>query len=523
VKHEGRPHHEGLLVIDFGSQYTLLIARRLREQQVYCEVISREDASHGPPEGFLLKGIILSGGPDTANDTHSRSLPSWVMTSSVPVLGICYGLQLMVRHFGGTLRSLCAREYGRSHLTLEDWVATSDLAPLWQNHPKEHVVWMSHGDDIDKMPDDFEIMARTQRSVAAIVSKNRRFMALQYHPEVEHTHLGSQWLKNFVQHMCGITAPWNAGSLLTELLASILQHVKTGKVCVACSGGVDSTVTLSLLTRALGADRVQGLFVNTGLLRWKEAERIQKTLAEIGMNIKVIAAQKTFFDALKGMSDPEQKRKVIGATFVDVFADYADHHQEDYTYLAQGTLYSDVIESGGSVGETIKSHHNVGGLPDKVPFKIIEPLRYLFKDEVRALGKELGIPDHVLWQHPFPGPGLGVRIPGEISAEKVMMLQQADHIFISALKEKGYYDEVWQAFAVHLPVKSVGVMGDGRTYEWVVSLRAVLASDAMTAEVAPLPMSFLTEVAANIVSSVPGINRVLYDITTKPPATIEWE
>ena len=517
-----RAHHEGLLILDYGSQYTLLIARKLRELQVYCEILPPRDIV--PELSFSLKGVILSGGPDTVLEEGCRDLPAWVIEAGVPVLGICYGLQLLVRYFGGQIRSGTSREYGRASLHLSE----KSLSQLWKGLPSSHVVWMSHGDDIAELPTSgftFEVMARTERSIAAVACLEAPYFGLQYHPEVEHTEYGKELLRNFSQDICSLREPWNSENLRLSLIASLRDLLPAGRVLVACSGGVDSTVALVLLSEALGADRVQGVLVDTGLLRLDEARKIGERLSSMGVFLDVLSREELFYTRLAGVSAPEEKRKVIGAAFVDVFAEYAQEHRDDFKYLAQGTLYSDVIESGGGGAspQVIKTHHNVGGLPDVVPFEIVEPLRFLFKDEVRILGQELGIPKEVLWQHPFPGPGLGVRMPGEIDKKRVEILQKADAIFIDALHEKGHYYDVWQAFAVLLPVKSVGVMGDGRSYDEVLSLRAVCATDAMTAHVAPLPLEFLSEVAEKIVAAVPGVNRVLYDITTKPPATIEWE
>lgn len=529
-----KPHNEGILILDYGSQYTLLIARKLREARVYCEIVPPTEV---PIEHlFNVRGIILSGGPDSVDEEGSRSLPSWVIDARVPLLGICYGLQLLVRHFGGTIRSGTSREYGRAPLTVlprstsESSELVDDMpADLWEGLPNDHEVWMSHGDDIAHLPArgsrTFEVRARTPRSVAGIACLQAPYYGLQYHPEVHHTDYGSALLARFVEVVCGLTEPWDGAHLLSSLVQSLKDNLPQGRVLVACSGGVDSTVAFVLLNRALGADRVKGVLIDTGLLRFDEARRITKMLSPLGVSLDVLQRSELFYERLGDVSDPEEKRKIIGATFVDVFGEYAREHKDDFEYLAQGTLYSDVIESGGggSSPQVIKTHHNVGGLPDQVPFEIVEPLRYLFKDEVRALGAEMGIDNKILWQHPFPGPGLGVRIPGAIDAQRVRVLQKADAIYIAALHEWGLYEKVWQAFAVLLPVRSVGVMGDGRTYEEVVSLRAVDATDAMTAQVAQLPHDFLTQVAEKIVSSVQGVNRVLYDITTKPPATIEWE
>ena len=517
-----RPLDHGILVLDYGSQYTLLIARRLREIGVYSEVIdSRADA---PPKGLTVKGIILSGGPDSVYEEGSRSLPAWVFAQNVPVLGICYGMQLLVEISGGKVRSSTKREYGRATMKLLPTKGPASL--LFASDPSKQTVWMSHGDDIGTIPLDYEIAGETDdHVVAAIVHKSKPIAALQYHPEVAHSEKGAELLKRFAHNLCGLELTWDGKARVDALCKHITDVVGTGHVLVACSGGVDSTVTAALLLKALGPERVTAVFCDTGLLRKNEVEWVSEKLKVLGLrHLEVLRSSDLFFTKLKGVTDPEQKRKIIGGLFIEEFEGYAKKHKE-FTHLGQGTLYPDVIESAGhgAGAKVIKSHHNVGGLPDRLALKLVEPFRWLFKDEVRSIGLELGLPDELIQRHPFPGPGLAVRILGEVTRERVEILQNADHVFISALREHDLYHVPWQAFAVLLPVKSVGVMGDNRTYQQTIALRAVTSSDGMTAGVADLPLSFLTRVSDQIVRQVSGVNRVVYDITTKPPATIEWE
>ena len=529
-------YHQGMVIIDYGSQYTLVIARKLRSLGVYCQIIAPcEDA---PDLKFTIKGIVLSGGPDSITHQKSRSLCKWVFDLAVPILGICYGMQLILDYFGGNIRTGQSREYGKANLQLIDYNLMSDHGKkLYHGIDQSHRVWMSHGDDLDftskasialskqGRSQVFYVLGRTHRAIASLINQQGNIVCLQYHPEVKHSEFGDKLLSNFAKQICKIDHGYDKGSILENSLKYIRNKVKDQKVCVACSGGVDSTVSFVLLTKALGKDQVKGAFVDNGLLRLDDLDAISKLSDYMGLDIEIIDAKQIFYHNLRKVIDPENKRQIIGKTFIEVFSEFCQKNFDQYRFLCQGTLYSDVIESGhgGVKPQTIKSHHNVGGLPSSMPFELLEPLRYLFKDEVRALGEELNIPQEFLYRHPFPGPGLGVRIAGEVNQDQVKILQQADKIFIDQLRAQGFYNKVWQAFAVLLPVKSVGVMGDQRTYDQVVSIRAVLASDAMTAEVADLPMSFLTSVAENIVSNVKGINRVLYDITTKPPATIEWQ
>lgn len=518
-----RPESAGFLVLDYGSQYTLLIARRLREIGVYAEVI--DGMAPQAPAGFQVHGIILSGGPDTVTDAGSRRIPAWIWSLDKPILGICYGMQLLVEHFGGSLRSGRSREYGRATLKVEGH-AIGPAGSLFDGTPKGQTVWMSHGDDIAAMPDCLFTAGLSEDGVvAAVVHQDKAIAGLQFHPEVQHTDYGAAILKNFTQTICKAPTNWDAGSRLESSLRYIRQTVGHGHVLVACSGGVDSTVAAALLAKALGPERVTAVFSDTGLMRQDEVPWVSETLRQLGLrHVEVLNSAPHFLAALAGVTEPEAKRKVIGRLFIEEFEAFARQHPE-FTHLGQGTLYPDVIESAGhgAGAKVIKSHHNVGGLPEKLALKLVEPLRFLFKDEVREIGEQLGLPHDMVHRHPFPGPGLGVRILGEVTEDRLKILRAADAIFIGGLRESGLYDSVWQAFAVLLPVKSVGVMGDNRTYQMTIALRAVTSSDGMTAGVSELPMSFLTRTAADIVKKVDGVNRVVYDITTKPPATIEWE
>ncbi len=517
-----RPVSEGIVILDYGSQYTLLIARRLRELGVYSEII--DGMSQHPPKDFTARGLILSGGPDTVTDEGARTMPEWVQQSQVPVLGICYGMQLMAGVSGGKLRSGTQREYGRAELNLQLGKAPA-YAKAFQTLSSKQIVWMSHGDDVEDTSGAFEVLGRTEDGVTAFIAhKERPWIGLQFHPEVQHSVEGAELLRCFVSDICKAPLNWDAGCMLSSSAAKIKENVGQGKVLMAVSGGVDSTVAAALLTYALGADQVHAVFVDHGLLRKNEVEWVSEQLKSLKVQLTTLDCKDDFYAALKGVSDPEQKRKIIGRKFIEVFEAFAKSHS-GFTHLGQGTLYPDVIESAGhgSGAKVIKSHHNVGGLPEKLHLQLVEPFRYLFKDEVRSIGRQLGIAPQLIDRHPFPGPGLAVRILGDIDADKVKILQEADDIFIRRLREANHYHSVWQAFAVLLPVKSVGVMGDNRTYQQTCALRAVTASDGMTAGVGDLPMSFLVSVSDEIVRKVHGINRVVYDITTKPPATIEWE
>lgn len=519
-----RPTHEGLVVLDYGSQYTLLIARRLRELGVYAEVI--DGLSQTPPKDFTVHGVILSGGPDSVYDIGARRLPAWIFDLKKPILGVCYGMQLLVKHFGGELRGGKGREYGRATLNLSPEMA-SPAARMFYNLPTTQTVWMSHGDDIAALPSCLTTAGLSDDGVvAAIVHHELPIVGLQFHPEVNHSEHGREMLRQFVKDVCRAPTNWDAGSRMDATLKHIRDTVGAGHVLVACSGGVDSTVAAALLAKALGPQKITAVFCDTGLMRQNEVEWVSGALRTLGLkHIEVLHSEGRFLSQLKGVTDPEAKRKIIGRLFIEEFERFAKGHPDAFTHLGQGTLYPDVIESAGhgAGAKVIKSHHNVGGLPEKLDLKLCEPLRFLFKDEVRELGQQLGLPTELVDRHPFPGPGLAVRILGEVTPEYLRMVRESDDVFIKALREHKLYDAVWQAFTVLLPVKSVGVMGDNRTYQMTIALRAVTSSDGMTAGVGDLPMSFLTRVAADVVKKVTGINRVVYDITTKPPATIEWE
>ncbi|MBF0440754.1 MAG: glutamine-hydrolyzing GMP synthase [Oligoflexales bacterium] len=521
---ENRPVNEGILVLDYGSQYTLLIARRLRESGIYAEIM--DGTGKSPPDGFHFKGIILSGGPDSTWEKSSRQLPGWVIGSEKPILGICYGMQLLAEKFGGMVRSGHIREYGKSVIKIIGDVKTPGSL-VFNDIPESQTVWMSHGDDVSNISDSFITLAASGGgAISAISHIEKPYIGLQFHPEVHHTEYGIRILENFAKKICLAGANWLPSSMLDATIRGLESTVEEdSRVLMAISGGVDSTVAITLLARALGTSRVTGVMVDNGLLRKDEAFKVEERLRAIGIkDLSVLKKGEEFLLALKGIVDPEEKRKIIGRKFISIFEEFASS-RGGFTHLGQGTLYPDVIESAshGSGSKVIKSHHNVGGLPERLNLKLLEPFRYLFKDEVRKIGEQLGLPDDLVHRHPFPGPGLGVRILGEITADKIRILQEADHIYINKLKEENLYHHAWQAFAVLLPVKSVGVMGDNRTYQWTLALRAVTATDGMTAGVSNLPMDFLVSVSDEIVRKVDGINRVVYDITTKPPATIEWE
>ena len=512
--------HELILILDFGSQYTQLIARRVREQGVYCE-IHPFHLSAGEIMARKPKGVILSGGPSSVTDDDApRVSVDFYQQINVPILGICYGMQLVALDLGGKTEPAAKREYGRAKAAI-----LSGHTRLFNEMPFELDVWMSHGDHVTQMPVGFHKTATTGDVVTAIESDERGIYCVQFHPEVSHTPLGKEVLRNFLFNICGCKGDWTPKHFIAEEIERVRETVgPDDRVVCGLSGGVDSTVAAVLVHDAIG-DRQTCIFVNNGLLRYREFEDTLKVYNDnLQLNVRGVDASAEFYSVLKGVSDPEQKRKAIGGRFIDVF-DAEAHKIGDVKWLVQGTLYPDVIESvslrGASV--TIKTHHNVGGLPEKMNLKLIEPLRELFKDEVRAIGRDLGIPEMILERHPFPGPGLGVRILGEITPEKVELLQKADHIFIDELHSFGLYTDVWQAFAVLLPIHSVGVMGDYRTYEQAVALRAVTSTDGMTADWARLPDDFLAKVSSRITSEVRGVNRVVYDISSKPPSTIEWE
>ena len=513
-------HHELILILDFGSQFTQLIARRVREQGVYCEIHSY----HLPLDDIIAKrpkGVILSGGPSSVTDEDApRVEPAFYDKIDVPILGICYGMQLVAVDLGGKSEPAARREYGNAKLKV-----LSGRTALFDQLPFELDVWMSHGDHVTQLPAGFTTTATTGEVVTAIENPDRGIYCVQFHPEVSHTPQGKEILRNFVFNVCGCKGDWTPASFIAEEVEAIRRTVgPDGRVVCGLSGGVDSTVAAVLVQEAIG-ERQTCIFVNNGLLRAGEFEEtLAMYKADLHLNVIGVDASDEFYKVLADVSDPEKKRKAIGGKFIDVF-DQEANKIGGVRWLVQGTLYPDVIESVSLRGAsaTIKTHHNVGGLPEKMNLKLIEPLRELFKDEVRLIGKDLGIPDETLQRHPFPGPGLGVRILGDITPEKVELLQKADKIFIDELKESGLYKDVWQAFAVLLPIQSVGVMGDFRTYEKTVALRAVTATDGMTADWARLPHDFIARVSSRITSEVRGVNRVVYDVSSKPPSTIEWE
>lgn len=507
---------EKILIIDFGSQYTQLIARRVRELNVYCEI---HPFHHVPELDSDVKGVILSGSPYSVNDPESPKPDLSAFKGKLPLLGVCYGAQLLAQYAGGTVKGAPSREYGRAMLTVVD---AED--PLMKGLPSPTQVWMSHGDTITDIPASFHIIGSTENvRVAAYHIEGEETWGIQFHPEVYHSTDGTQLLRNYVIGICGCSGSWSPDSFIETTVADLKAKIGDDQVILGLSGGVDSTVAAVLLNKAIGHN-LQCIFVNNGLLRLNEFEGVLEQYKGMGLNVKGVDASERFYTDLAGVTDPEQKRKVIGRDFVEVFNEEAQKFN-GAKWLAQGTIYPDVIESVSVNGPscTIKSHHNVGGLPEKMNLKVVEPLRLLFKDEVRRVGKALGIDPQLLGRHPFPGPGLGIRILGEVTAEKVHVLQKADDIFISNLREAGLYDQVWQAGAILLPVQSVGVMGDERTYERCCALRAVVSTDGMTADWVHLPYEFLAKVSNEIINKVRGINRVVYDISSKPPATIEWE
>jgi GMP synthase (glutamine-hydrolysing) len=510
--------HQTVLILDFGSQFTQLIARRVRENRVYCEV-HPFDLDAGEIARRAPIGLILSGGPQSVYDADAPQPDPRLFDLGVPLLGICYGMQAAAHVLGGRVEPATRREYGRAE------VEVVDAGTLFAALEERQTVWMSHGDHVAGAPEGFVATARTANAdIVGFEHPGRRLYGIQFHPEVSHTVSGGAILRNFLYRACGAHGDWVMASYLEEAAAAVRERVGTSKVLCGISGGVDSAVVAALLKRAIG-DQLAAVFVDTGLLRKGERLEVEQSLAE-GLDIPVVTAEAgpVFLAELAGIEDPERKRKTIGRVFIEVFEREAAR-LEGVRYLAQGTLYPDVIESTSVKGPSavIKSHHNVGGLPERLGFELVEPLRWLFKDEVRQLGRELGLPEEFIGRHPFPGPGLAVRILGEVTAERVRLLQEADAIFIAELRESGYYPKVSQAFAVLLPVKSVGVMGDYRTYENVVALRAVETQDFMTADWSPLPYDLLGRAASRIVNEVRGINRVVYDVTSKPPATIEWE
>jgi GMP synthase (glutamine-hydrolysing) len=510
---------EAIIILDFGSQYNMLIARRVREAQVYCELLPH-DTPWEKIAPLNPKGFILSGGPASVYEKNAPLAPAYVYEKHLPVLGICYGMQVITKQLGGEVTPGAKREYGHAilHISQED-------SPLFTGLPESTPVWMSHGDKIEETPPGFKSLAYTENSPNAVIGNKNNIYGLQFHPEVVHTPEGKTILQNFVNKVCGCKGNWTMGNFVNESMERIKQQVRKGKVISALSGGVDSSVVATLIHRAIG-DQLTCIFVNNGLLRREEADRTLKVFKNnLGMNIIYVDATERFLKRLKGVIDPEEKRKIIGEEFIRVFEDEAQKIGK-VDFLAQGTLYPDVIESVSSVSSVsakIKSHHNVGGLPARMTLKLLEPLRFLFKDEVRLVGKELGLPEEMVWRQPFPGPGLAIRCIGEVTKEKLEILRSADFILMNEIKKANLYRQLWQSFCVLTDVRSVGVMGDFRTYNYLAAIRAVTSEDAMTADWARLPYDLLARISNRIVNEVPGINRVVYDITSKPPSTIEWE
>ena len=507
---------EKILILDFGSQYTQLIARRVRELNVYCEI---HPYNHYPAPDSSVKGVILSGSPSSVRDANAPQVDLSSIKGAFPLLGVCYGAQYLAQNYGGEVKPSATREYGRAMLS-----KVEAANPLICGLSQTTQVWMSHGDTIARIPDNYRIIASTEDvPVAAFQIDGEKTWGIQFHPEVYHSTEGSQLLKHFVVDICGCKQDWTPDSFIESTVRELQDKLGNDKVVLGLSGGVDSSVAAMLLHKAIGKNLVC-IFVDMGLLRKNEFEDVLRSYESMGLNVIGVRAGNKFLSDLKGVTEPENKRKILGRDFIEVF-DAEAQKLTDVKWLAQGTIYPDVIESVSVNGPsaTIKSHHNVGGLPEKMHLKIVEPLRLLFKDEVRRVGRQLNIPMEILGRHPFPGPGLGIRILGEVTAEKVRVLQEADKIFIDNLKETGLYDKVWQAGVMLLPVQSVGVMGDERTYENCVALRAVTSTDGMTADWVHLPYEFLAKVSNEIINRVKGINRVVYDISSKPPATIEWE
>lgn len=523
LSHPHTAHHERILIVDFGSQVTQLIARRLREDGVYCEVHPYNRAGDVIAGGFAPRGIVFSGGPASVIAAGSPRAPQAVFDLGVPILAICYGQQTMAAQLGGTVEGGHAAEFGRADVEI---TAPSELFDGVWSVGKRYPVWMSHGDRVTTLPPGFDVVGTSPNAPFAIaVDAKRRYFTTMFHPEVVHTPDGARLLSNFARRICGCRGDWTMASFRGEMIAKIKAQVGNERVICGLSGGVDSAVAAVLIHEAIG-DQLTCVFVDTGLMRLGEAASVVSLFREhFNIALAHVDASDIFLDKLAGVEDPERKRKIIGATFIDVFEAEA-RKVGGAAFLAQGTLYPDVIESvsfDGGPSVTIKSHHNVGGLPDRMQMKLVEPLRELFKDEVRALGRELGLPPAFVGRHPFPGPGLAIRIPGEVTAEKADLLRAADAVYLDAIRQEGLYDQIWQAFAVLLPVRSVGVMGDGRSYDRVLALRAVTSTDGMTAESYPFTHDFLTRTATRIINEVKGINRVVYDVTSKPPGTIEWE
>jgi GMP synthase (glutamine-hydrolysing) len=517
---------QSIVVLDFGAQYSQLIARRIREQNVYSVVLPfntglEEIGSYSPV------GLVLSGGPRSVYDAGAPHADKRVFDMGIPVLGICYGLQFMVHALGGKVHPAEKREYGHAKVEVQDG------SRLFKQLPKVLAVWMSHGDEAVELPAGFRLTAKSPSAVAAIENPERKMWAVQFHPEVHHTPLGTDILRNFVLDICGAKPNWTAQRFIDETVASVRRTVGAGRAICALSGGVDSAVAATLVDRALrddaGTSRLTCVFVNNGVLRQNEFEKVQRSLRDkLGLQVVAVEATERFLDKLRGVTDPERKRKIIGNEFIEVFDEEAhriEKQEGSVEWLVQGTLYPDVIESRSVRGpsETIKTHHNVGGLPEKMKLKLLEPLKDLFKDEVRRIGRDLGMPEEILQRQPFPGPGLAVRILGEVTPDRLAILRECDEIVVSEIKNAGLYRKIWQSFAVLLPVMSVGVMGDQRTYAYTCTVRAVHSEDGMTADWVPLPYEVLKAISSRIVNEVKGVNRVVYDITSKPPGTIEWE
>ncbi|KAF2955059.1 glutamine-hydrolyzing GMP synthase [Marinitoga sp. 38H-ov] len=500
-----------VVIVDYGSQYTQLLARRVRELGVYSEVIQHDDVL---PKN--IGAIILSGGPKSVNDEDALPLDKNILNKNIPILGICYGMQLLTKELGGVIEKIEISEYGKTELQ----IIKKDI--IFEGIKDNFIVWMSHGDSVVKLPDNAYTLSKTKNNISACVKFSEKIYGIQFHPEVMHTEFGFEILENFLFKIAKLEKNWSLKNFVDEKINYIRNELKNEKAIIALSGGVDSSVAAVLVHKAIG-ENLKAVFVNHGLIRLNEEIEVKKIFNELlGINLTIVDAKEKFLNKLKGVCDPEKKRKIIGEEFIRVFEDEA---KNNYKYLIQGTIYSDVIESAASGKNTakIKSHHNVGGLPEKIDFKIIEPLKYLFKDEVRKVGEILGIPHHILYRHPFPGPGLAIRIIGEITEEKLNILKKADSIFIETLKEKKWYDNVWQAFTVLTPIKTVGVTGDERSYDYVLAIRSVDSVEGMTANWSKIPYEILEEVSTKITNQVKGIGRVVYDITSKPPATIEWE
>ncbi|WP_381415281.1 glutamine-hydrolyzing GMP synthase [Spiroplasma endosymbiont of Anurida maritima] len=509
-----------IIILDFGSQYTQLLARRIRELNVLAKVVNKTISANKLKKYENLKGIILSGGPDSVYNNQQENFDKEILNLNIPILGVCYGLQLIAHSFGGIVTSADKQEFGKASLNIVD---NNNL--LFLNIPDNKKVWMSHSDHIEKMPNDFTVLANSENSIAAIKHKTKSIYGIQFHAETTQTEYGSQIISNFIFDIAKCEKDWFVDQFITQKISEIKSVVKKEKIILGLSGGVDSSVAAVLLSKAVGK-QLTCIFVDNGLLRDNEQELIMSTYKkDFDINVRVINAQELFYKNLKGITEPEAKRKIIGKLFIDVFEQAAKDLKGDHKFLAQGTIYSDVIESSkdNTASKTIKSHHNVGGMPDDISFEIIEPLNQLFKDEVRAVGRELGLPDKIINRHPFPGPGLGIRVIGEVTKEKCDILRQVDKIFIDILTEENLYGEIDQALAVLLPIKTVGVMGDNRTYEYVAGLRCINTVDFMTATASHLPWSVIDKMVSKIINEVKRVNRVVYDVTSKPPGTIEWE